>query len=479
MRYHLIFFFLQIATAPCCAMVTKEQTVPFSFHKAAAEGNIQLLKELILKVDINAFNTEGNTPLHLAVINNQIDALRFLLDNKAEREVRDSNGNTPLHRAALQGSASVLELLIQRGAIVNVTNKQGNTPLHDAAMAPNTQLVRMLLDAQANPLAPDAQNHIALHVAVAYQRTDTVRHFKNTTSVHWKNRDGNTPLHIAVKSSRTSPELITVLVKELGALLSAKNNKGETALHSACIKGRTEAIKTLIDLGSSLTEMTPEGRIALHLAIANGHRETLPLFPQLTFSILTPEKDSVLHLAAASGSVPIIEYLISQGISKERTNSKGQTPLHSAAAQGCKKAISILLALEADLKARDLQGNIPLHSAAAMGQADAVKWLAICAQAFKMADAGPQARNNKNETPLHLAALANHEKTIRVLITELGANKDALCDGEHTPLQLALLKQCNDAARCLSELSGKKDSRKSDGQTNASIAPARSSKRGS
>ncbi|CAI5530256.1 unnamed protein product [Closterium sp. Naga37s-1] len=79
------------------------------------------------------------TPLHLAVAEGHLEALRFLLDwrgqcggaeVKADVEARNMFGETPVHVAAKSSNADAIRLLLRAGALADVAATNGMTPLH-------------------------------------------------------------------------------------------------------------------------------------------------------------------------------------------------------------------------------------------------------------------------------------------------------------------------------------------------------------
>ena len=73
----------------------------------------------------------GATPLHMAVLSDQHDVARFLIDKGANINVpaKDEYGGTPLHWAAILGRVEMARQLIDAGANVNSRDKNGYTPL--------------------------------------------------------------------------------------------------------------------------------------------------------------------------------------------------------------------------------------------------------------------------------------------------------------------------------------------------------------
>ena len=80
----------------------------------------------------------GASALHLAVLKNNIEIARALLENDVDIDVRakDTAQGSPLEWAAFFGIREMVELLVESGADLNANNAFGTTPL-DSASADN------------------------------------------------------------------------------------------------------------------------------------------------------------------------------------------------------------------------------------------------------------------------------------------------------------------------------------------------------
>ena len=102
---------------------------------------------------INSRDKQGNTPLHLAVLNKYLPLLDWLKDHGADPNSKGLYGDTPLHLAIISDPTSdgrVIRRLLLMGADVNSRTIDGYTPLHIAAISGKAGFVQFLLDKRAN-----------------------------------------------------------------------------------------------------------------------------------------------------------------------------------------------------------------------------------------------------------------------------------------------------------------------------------------
>ncbi|XP_028249577.1 BRCA1-associated RING domain protein 1 isoform X2 [Parambassis ranga] len=95
-------------------------------------------------------NHKGETPLHLAAIKGDLEAVRELLDQGADPNLKDNAGWTPLHEACNLGHLAVVEVLISKGALLNTPGYENDSPLHDAVRNGHSAIVKVLLQLGAS-----------------------------------------------------------------------------------------------------------------------------------------------------------------------------------------------------------------------------------------------------------------------------------------------------------------------------------------
>jgi ankyrin repeat protein len=78
------------------------------------------------------------------------DAVRHLLEKGAEINAKDSEGVTPLLLAIYKDRTEIALELIKRGADVNATAKDGSTPIIMSTFKKNKAVEKAILDAAAS-----------------------------------------------------------------------------------------------------------------------------------------------------------------------------------------------------------------------------------------------------------------------------------------------------------------------------------------
>ncbi|KFP07991.1 Ankyrin repeat and SAM domain-containing protein 4B [Calypte anna] len=117
--------------------------MPTRYHKAAADGNLDLLKEATRK-DLNTSDEDGMTPTLLAAYHGYLEALEVICRRGGDPDRCDIWGNTPLHHAACNGHIHCVSFLINFGANIFALDNDLRTPLEVAASRDRNECVRIL-----------------------------------------------------------------------------------------------------------------------------------------------------------------------------------------------------------------------------------------------------------------------------------------------------------------------------------------------
>ena len=145
------------------------------------------------KIDVNAVNSTGETPLMYLALVGQTARAQALIKRGAQV---NRLGWTPLHYAASTGHPETVRMLIANKAIVDAPSPDGTTPLMMAAYIGSEQVARLLLDAGAEVTTRNLQKQDAAdwarlkkHDALA-QKLDklTQKTLAERSALHAKNR---------------------------------------------------------------------------------------------------------------------------------------------------------------------------------------------------------------------------------------------------------------------------------------------------
>ena len=102
---------------------------------AAAFSDLTLAKEMLRSNPrlIASRDGVGETPLHSLVVENQLSAVEWLIQEGADPNAKELSDATPLHHAAKLGYRAMADLLLKNSANTNATDNNDERPLHFAA----------------------------------------------------------------------------------------------------------------------------------------------------------------------------------------------------------------------------------------------------------------------------------------------------------------------------------------------------------
>jgi uncharacterized protein len=228
------------------------------------------------------------------------DAVRALLQRKADVTIPQIDGATALHWAVRGDDLEMADMLIRAGADVSAATREGVTPLQLAAMNGNAAMLIELIKAGANPNAPlTSFGDTALMMAARTGKTDAVAALLETgAEVNAKETWGGTTALMWAVSER-HPAAVKVLldhgadVQARSKFVAPANGRGFegrtpvaepgdrpveefasgslTSLMFAAREGDLESSKLLVAAGADVNAIGGDGKDALGLAIFNGN----------------------------------------------------------------------------------------------------------------------------------------------------------------------------------------------------------------
>ena len=253
---------------------------------AAKAADAQAVRTLLQKkADVNEAAPDGMTALHWAARNDDETIARALVRAGANVNAANRYGLTPLALAAENGRGPMVELLLAAGARPNVATPDGETPMMTAARTGSVAAIRALAARGADVNARDKwMGESALTWAAAENNADAVRalveigadvnarstvlqfpEFKWTTSGMVSTalpRGGWTPLMHAARQG--SLEAARVLAGASGVDLNVRDPDGTTALVVAIINAHYDLAALLLDRGADPNVADNTGVAALY-----------------------------------------------------------------------------------------------------------------------------------------------------------------------------------------------------------------------
>ncbi|XP_055987992.1 ankyrin repeat domain-containing protein 26 [Sorex fumeus] len=167
-------------------------------HKAASAGDVAKVQQVLLlgKSGLNDRDKMNRTALHLACASGHREVVTLLVERKCQLNLCDSENRTALIKAVQCQREDCATILLEHGADPNLQDIIGNTALHYAASGQNRSIAAKLLSHDAD--------------------------------IEAKNKDGVTPVLLAVNENKQ--QMADFLIKEanlhaLGKMQSNSNHQ--------------------------------------------------------------------------------------------------------------------------------------------------------------------------------------------------------------------------------------------------------------
>ncbi len=212
------------------------------------------------------------TPLHYAIANKNLYAIKKLLENNANPNSVDNKGYNALHQAIFTREEDIVNLVIPYMANINSRTTTGETALHLACNLQLSTISKILLVNQINVNIQDTVHEFsALHYAVNLNMLSTVELLiKHDANVNSQDVFGNTPIHYVLIEENYNMIPIFLNSKTQVVNFNLYNIDGKLPLH-IILENYSDTIEQYLEeiiKKSNLSLMNNDGNTCLFLLCA-------------------------------------------------------------------------------------------------------------------------------------------------------------------------------------------------------------------
>lgn len=406
-------------------------------HTASTEGYGEIV-EILLKANCNSNikTTKGSiTPLYIAAEKGHEHIVKILLKYGADVNLGIDNNVTPLMAAAHRGHLEIIKILIEHHALLNVASKEGNQALVIASAHDQYHVVEHLLKLEElQPIFKDNRTHLWHAASGGHFKTVKTILQIDKSIINQVDNKGVSPLYIAAENGHL--DIVQLLIAE-GADFNLVNKYNYSPLFIACATHRTEIVKLLvqqpniiIDPLENLQDSKPSAIAAVNPLAVAADRGFLDILKIIVKKIkASPIRliitEQALFAAVIKNQFPVIQYLLTEGVTVNLLDPEGKTPLWYACCANNKSIVDWLINKGADVNLSNKAGQTPLNLVCSTGYLELAKLL-------KNHGANLNHGDNYNFTSLHRACINGQLDTVKWLLAEK-VNVNTLTLSDSTP----------------------------------------------
>jgi len=446
---------LKETLAKCCK--NKDRT---ALHEAVMQENIDTIKILVeAKAKVDVPDSDGVSPLSFACLDQKpeiLEALFFISPQNYVNNPYCEEKRTFLHVAAAKGHTRILEILLDKGANLLSDDAQKNTPLHLASKAGQYEIVKKIIDFATKtgepklPSVPETEEE--QEQAKEEQKAFSLKDFK------WLPLPIQKPVTLSTKITKQGKENVNMSKKHMRQSRSQKRSSKGLLMndeleneHGRSIRERASSSASLaagmtvnakrngVTLDKLLEPLNIDGFSPLHLAVVNGKAKVVEIFAkelEKCVDVRTKDGDAPIHLAIQNGFAEVLEILIARGAFLKAKNKKDQVPLQLALTAKNLEMVQMLVKKDITVlthyKVNDSSQNNPLHEAARNGYMEIANFLIKNDPEKKLLED----KNKKRQTPLHAAGIGGYNEMFQLLSKHSTSKASELDDDGNTPRAL-------------------------------------------
>ncbi len=362
---------------------------------AAMRGNRDAVRALLQrKADVNAPQVDGTTALHWAARLDDLETADLLIRAGANPSAANREGATPLQLAALNGNAAMIEKLIAAGADANARlTPYGDTALMMAARTGTPAAVNVLLEHGAQVNAKEtwggttalmwaaAERHAGVVNILIARGADVNARSNFVPAANGRGFEGRMPA--ASQPNRAVEEFASGWLTPLmfaaregdvesarllvaaGADVNAIAGDGKDALGLAVFNGNYDFASFLIDRGAKVNQADAQRFTPLFWAVDRRNMETAPNFPWM----VTADPLALVRKLLDAGADPnaLVDNTPRARMRAGSPRIVFATALMRAAFSADLELVKLLLSHGADSRVMSRDGETMVEAAAGLG----------------------------------------------------------------------------------------------------------------
>ena len=393
-----------------------EKNLNEALREAVKKGMSEIVQRLIVKgADVDDMESGvDEMSLILCVKYEQRDILPILLENSTVipetfwYQLATTSDDFALHAFAAYKESRDIRLTPES---LEFSDRKLN-PLHIAAATEKVEVLNGFLDLGARHDLVDDMGNSIMHLAAANGCVGVIRNFCDYFPPNIKNKNGDTPLHLACKNGHT--KIVNLLLQVKSIDLKVRNAIGDTCLHTAVrnILKNSQAInlterpmltntapnafnfiihnatnedkvETVNIVASAfrsrslLNEADVQGNTALNVLVQGGQEKEIPLLSGSTATTQNKEgkcaldyamfmyatKPNLINELLATFGIPAAVYLATR-------YQESKMPLHVFAEHGQIDKVQLMVQHGASVTNFNADGNTIMHHIAELAASD-------------------------------------------------------------------------------------------------------------
>ena len=296
-------------------------------------------------LDLNIKDNSGNYLITYAIIKNNIQLVKLLIENECKIDIIDQEGRSILYFPIKYDYFEIIELILKYNTqnigimITDFKDTYNNIPLHYAIFFKNEKAIDLLLKNDSNTNTIDENGYTSLHLSIYtknYNICKKILDHNFNTNINAKTINGETALHIACNLELEN--IVELLIDNQIDINAQDYDMQLTALIYAIHLNNNKIAKILINssnINPNIQDFT--GNTALHHAIIEENNEIIlnllsnkNVKTKINVNLYNIDSKFPIHLFLEKEKnldITILQLLIDQSNLNFQDNN-GNTPLH-------------------------------------------------------------------------------------------------------------------------------------------------------